>query len=67
MNLNTLQKSKLYFFAKYINAKKDKVLTKAIKYHPVEELIVTSVIYSDYYRRSLLFEKKLQLIALKMP
>ena len=28
-------------------AKKDKVLTKAIKYHPVEELLVTSVIYFD--------------------
>jgi len=47
----------LYFFwPKYIKAKKDKVLTKAIKYHPLEELLLTSVIYSDSYRRNLLFE-----------
>jgi len=32
------------------------VLTKAIKYHPVEELLVTSVIYFDFCRRNLLFE-----------
>ena len=36
-----------FFWPKYIKAKKDKVLTKAIKYHPVEELLVTSVIYFD--------------------
>jgi len=30
------------------------MLTKAIKYHPVEELLVTSVIYFDY-RRNWLF------------
>jgi len=41
------------------------VLTKAIKYHPVEELLVTSVIYFDFGRRNWLFERKLQLIALK--
>jgi len=28
------------------------VLIKAIKYHPVEELLVTSVIYSDFCRRN---------------
>ena len=31
----------------FSKAKKDKVLTKAIKYHPVEELLVTSFIYFD--------------------
>jgi len=37
MNLNNLLNYALSFFPKYISAKKDKVLTKAIKYHPVEE------------------------------
>ena len=56
----------LYFFLpKYIKAKKDKVLTRAIKYHPVEELLVTSVIYFDFPWRNLLFERKSQLIAIK--
>jgi len=45
MNLNSLSKFILSFLAEIIKAKKDKVLTKAIKYHPVEELLVTSVIY----------------------
>jgi len=41
------------------------VLTKAIKYHPLEELLVTSVIFPDFCWRKLLFERKSQLIALK--
>ena len=46
--MNLIIKSELYFFwPKYIKAKKDIVLTKAIKYHPVEELLVTSAIYFD--------------------
>ncbi len=46
LNLNNLSKFTLYFFGR-IKAKKDRVLTKAIKYHPVEELLVTSGIYFD--------------------
>jgi len=55
MNLNNLSKYIYLFWPKYIKAKKDIVLTKAIKYHPVEELLVTSVIIL-IYRRNLLFE-----------
>ncbi|KGF89770.1 hypothetical protein EU92_1560 [Prochlorococcus marinus str. MIT 9107] len=40
------------FWPKYTKAKKDKVLTKAIKYHPVEELLVTSVIKVDFYQKN---------------
>ena len=65
MNLNNLPSVCYLFWPKYINAKKDIVLTKAIKYHPIEEWLVTSVIYSDFYRRNLLFELKSQLISLK--
>ena len=53
------------FWPKYTKAKKDKVLTKAIKYHPVEELLVTSVIQFYFCRYNLLFERKSQLIAIK--
>jgi len=45
MKLNTYQSLSYLFWAKYIKAKKDRLLTKAIKYHPVEELLVTSVIF----------------------
>ena len=65
MNFNNLQSLSYLFWPKYIKAKKDIVLTKAIKYHPVEELLLTSVIYYDFYRNYLLFERKSQLIALK--
>ena len=41
---------------KNLMSEKDKVLTKAIKYHPVDELLVTTVIYSEFCRRHLLFE-----------
>jgi len=41
------------------------VLTKAIKYQPVDELLATSVIYFEFVWRNWLFERKLQLIALK--
>ena len=37
-------------------SEKDKVLTKAIIYNTLEELLLTSVIYSDSCRRNLLFE-----------
>ena len=65
MKLNTYQSLSYLFWPKYIKAKKDNVLTKAIKYHPVEELLVTSVISSHFCRRKLLFVRKSQLIALK--
>ena len=56
MNLNNFQSVGYLFWPKYIKAKKDIVLTKAIKYHPVEELLVTSVINSDFCLNNLLFE-----------
>ena len=65
MNLNNLKSLSYLFWPKYIRAKKDKVLTKAIKYHPVVELLVNSVIYDYFCLRNLLFERKSQLIALK--
>ena len=65
MNLNNLKSLSYLFWPKYIRAKKDKVLTKAIKYHPVVELLVTSVIYAYFCLRNLLFERKSQSIALK--
>ena len=59
MKLNTYQSLSYLFWPKYIKAKKDNVLTKAIKYHPVEELLVISAIYSDSASEELIICEKI--------
>ncbi len=55
----------IFFGRNKLRLKKDNVLTKAIKYYPIDELLVTSLIYFDFCLRNLLFERKSQLISLK--